>query len=99
MNRDAAIRRIAKLEALADPTRGGTDAERALASSKAASLRAKFSVSATETARPRSRSRVFRTSRRGDTSWSFDVSTGAASANVRVERWNGPGDWKIEVPL
>ena len=99
MTRDAALRRIQKLDALADPARGGTDAERALAREKAAALRAKFSVSASETRkRPAPRRRVFRTTS-GGAAWAFNVATGEASSNVRVEHWNSPGDWKIEIPL
>jgi len=41
---------------------------------------------------------VFRTTS-GGAAWAFDVATGEASSNVRVEHWNSPGDWKIEIPL
>jgi hypothetical protein len=31
--------------------------------------------------------------------WFFDMRTGAASSNVRVERYSGPSDWKLRWTL
>jgi hypothetical protein len=97
MDRNAAIRLVGKLEALADPKRGGTEAECAVARAKADALIKRFNLNRRETAcPPPPRPRRFTASRRGG-AWEFDIRTGAASSNVKVHRHNSVRDWKIEI--
>lgn len=94
MTKDGARRLIAKLEALADPTRGGTPAECALAGEKARELRARFRI--LEASPEPEAPRRFTGRRRGASF--FDPRTGAHSSDVLVHHYRGRRDWKIEIP-
>jgi hypothetical protein len=99
---EAKIReRILKLRALAEPGRGGTKAERQLASEKAAKLEAKYGKVASEPRRAPKQRRIFTT---GTSSagtafvyWSFNPATGVASNNVNVKRHQDISNWHIEI--
>jgi len=100
MERADAIRLIPKLRALADPKRGGTPSERAVAAAKAERLARRFGIQEHETyRRPAPRSRGFRAPAQGPAQgWAFDPNTGEASENVKVHRYDSRSSWKIEIP-
>jgi len=106
MDRAAALKLYTKLLALADPERGGTPAERAVAAAKAERLRERHGLAEHEAqqqrqraARPRPQQPAWRAPARGPAErWAFNPNTGEASANVKVEWYRDRGNWKIEVP-
>lgn len=98
MDRDDALRLVEKLDTLADPTRGGTDAERAVAKRKAMSLRARFGLRSGERVRHTPPPRRFTASASGETvSAVWNVQTGEHSSNVKVHHYESPRSWKIEI--
>jgi hypothetical protein len=115
VTREQAASRVAKLEALAQPGRGGSPAERASAGRKARELTERYGLHrAPRAASPRSGRPVApgsRGARRGPrrervfvggvsgAAWAFDVTTGKGSANVKVRSYQNRSNWKIEVEL
>jgi hypothetical protein len=97
MERADAVRLVAKLQALADPTRGGTDAERAIAGEKATRLIKRFGLNAGETVRPKPAPPRHFTAPAHGGAWDFDWRTGAHGPNVKVERYQDARNWKIEI--
>jgi hypothetical protein len=113
MTREQAADRVAKLQALADPARGGSPAERATAAAKARVLTERFGLHKAQEARPRparprpsarerqrgARVRRWFVAATDGAAWSFDASTGEHSPNVRVVSYRDRSNWKIEVEL
>lgn len=98
-NRADALARVHKLLALADPTRGGTPNERDVAKTKAGRLVAlwRFTSAELRAGRPTTRRRRWMAPTRGS-AWSFDPTTGEASANVKVYAYRDRANWRIEIP-
>ncbi len=102
MDRASAIKRVQKLRALADPTRGGTPAEREVAIQKATVLVERFGLEAAEIRPQPGPSQPVRvwTARPGDVliwDWGFDPATGEATDNVEVHYHHSVGDWSITI--
>jgi hypothetical protein len=107
---DQARARIEKLLALADPARGGTDNERAVALQKAQALSNRYGIGLegerrAHTAR-QARSRARRPPHYAAPAHgpAFDFAafmrTGKADApGVKVHHYRNRGDWKIEIDL
>lgn len=99
MDREQALAKVAKLRALADPARGGTDGERAVARAKAEVLERRFRLGRVAPPPPQ-RPRRFEVPVRGKPrAWDFDMRTGQGSGNVKVHRYQDRANWKIEVKL
>lgn len=99
INRADALARVHKLLALADPARGGTPNERAVAKTKAGRLVAKFRFEGHELrARPSERRQRWAAPTRGPAeAWSFNPATGEASGNVKVHAYRDRSNWRIEI--
>jgi hypothetical protein len=97
VNRDQATERIRKLEALADPARGGTAAERLVAEKKALLLRQRFSIKEPVKAKPAARPRTYYGDSLGGVEWAFNIYSGAHSENVTVHHHTSASSWKIEI--
>lgn len=99
MERTTALRLARKLTALADPTRGGTPAERALADAKAKRLIERHGLRGHELRERTRERRPFTAPSSGPAErWSFDPTTGQASANVKVHSYRDRTNWRIEIP-
>jgi hypothetical protein len=91
---------VSKLEALADPARGGTASERATAQRKAADLRQRFNLdrpSFSVRAGPVPRSGPIFTAPRSGPAWEFNGVTGKGSKNVKIHHYRDRANWKIEI--
>ena len=102
MNRTDAVRLVGKLrEVRVD--RGATAAEAASAAAKAERLVRRFDLNRRESHPPPPRAprrqRVYHAPPQGPADWEFNAKTGEHSENVKVHRWNGLGDWHIEIPI
>lgn len=113
MTKAEAAERIRKLEALGDPSRGGSPAERDLARAKARELRTKFRIVdpiegvARTRAAPRRPTPAWTAPTTGAAwgfirpegaePWDFNMDTGEAVGPVKVHHHNHRGDWKIEI--
>jgi hypothetical protein len=107
MNRATAERLVKQLgEVRVD--RGATAPEAATAARKAAELRARYGLSDPPRAKPPPPGGRAPAPRPAPpvgfpwvgglrSAWNFDVQTGAASDNVKVHRYDGPGSWRIEI--
>lgn len=99
LTRSEALARVHKLLALADPARGGTPNERAVAKTKAGRLIALWRFDSGELRAPTERRQRWTAPTRGPAeTWSFDPATGDASANVKVYHYRDRANWRIEVP-
>jgi hypothetical protein len=103
MTPEKAASLVSKLEALADPARGGTASERATAQRKAADLRRRFNLDRPSFSAPRAgpapRSGPIFTAPRSGPAWEFNVKTGKGSKNVRVDYYRNRANWRIEVEI
>lgn len=102
MNRAEAVERVRKLQALADPARGGTPAEREVASNKAAALMERFGLDRAEAAprEPAPSGGVFTSSTSTTGAYGYVVwnpVTGEHSSNVRVHAHASYNSWTIEI--
>ena len=96
MTRDKARSLLAKLQALADPARGGTPGERAAAQRKADDLIARFDLRRPEPP-PIRPTRVFTGGRDGQmpTAW-FTDEKGTPAEGVKVHHFQDRRNWRIE---
>lgn len=101
MDQATARRRVKALLALADPTRGGTPAERSVASAKARELTRKYGLDPEVLAPepPRRPERTFGAPASGPIHWWFNHHTGAHSANVTVDRFDSYNSWHLTIDL
>jgi hypothetical protein len=89
----------AKLLALADPARGGTTHERAVAKQKADMLAARYGLAPpSRTARPRRRTPRFTAPAAGE-AWFFKPATGEHHGAVKVLSYTDRGNWRIEIDV
>lgn len=101
MTRAQAERLVEKLDALADPARGGTEHERAAARNKATAMRARYGLDKptrpTTHARQRTRRRPAYTAPMSGAAWTFNTATQEHSPNVKVHHYKDRANWRIEI--